>query len=204
MAARTMRSGLKTAALTIAGGALLWTSSAATLRYAEARAPSIVNPLFATSMGEARIDELVFEGLFADDLDLRSTGRLAESFELAPDLKSMTLHLRPGIKWHDGVPFSAADVQFTIDAYRAIGTASSEAGRVAFIDSVTIKDPQTVVLNFKKPEYAPQDQLFFKIMPAHKFSSTTVKRSYTRSSTVLTSDSTICTRCSKSARPGRT
>jgi len=164
------------AALGIACASILWAGTAATLRYAEDRAPSIVNPLFATSMSEARVDELVFEGLFADDLDLRSTGRLAESFELAPDLKSMTIHLRPGVKWHDGVPFSSADVQFTIDAYRAAGTASSEAGRVAFIDSVKATDPNTVVLTFKKPEYAPQDQLFFKIMPAHKFSSTTVKR----------------------------
>jgi peptide/nickel transport system substrate-binding protein len=168
--------GLRLLGGTAAGCALLWTGSAATLRYAEDRAPSIVNPLFATSMSEARVDELVFEGLFADDLDLRSTGRLAESFELAPDLKSMTIHLHQNVKWHDGVPFGAADVQFTIDAMRAQGTASSEAGRVAFIDQVQVKDPTTVVLTFKKPEYAPQDQLFFKIMPAHKFSSTTVKR----------------------------
>ncbi|MEQ1503157.1 MAG: ABC transporter substrate-binding protein, partial [Myxococcota bacterium] len=151
-------------------------AEAGTVRYAEDRAPSIVNPLFATSMSEARVDELVFEGLFADDPELRSTGRLAESFELAPDQKSMTIHLRQGVKWHDGMPFGSADVVFTIDAYRSTQTASSEAGRVTWIDGVQAKDEYTVVLTFKKPEYAPQDKLHFKILPAHKFTSTAVKR----------------------------
>lgn len=155
---------------------LSWTASAGTLRYAEDRAPSIVNPLFATSMSEARVDELVFEGLFADDLELKSVGRLAESFELGPDNKSMTIHLRTGVTWHDGQPFVANDVVFSIDAYRSAETASSEAGRVMWIDKVTAPDPATVVLTFKKPEYAPQDKLHFKILPSHKFTSPNVKR----------------------------
>ena len=37
---------------------------------AEDRGPAIINPLFATTMSEARVNELVFEGLYADDLDL--------------------------------------------------------------------------------------------------------------------------------------
>jgi peptide/nickel transport system substrate-binding protein len=156
--------------------ALLWTTSAATLRYAEDRAPAIVNPLFATSMSEARVDELVFEGLFADDLELRSVGRLAESFELAPDMKSMTIRLRKGVKWHDGMPFGANDVVFSIQAYKSTQTASSEAGRVTWIQSVSAVDESTVKLTFVKPEYAPQDKLHFKILPAHKFTSANVKR----------------------------
>lgn len=146
------------------------------LRYAEDRAPSIVNPLFATSMPEARIDELLFEGLFTDDLELRSIGRLAESSTVAPDLKSMTIKLRRDVKWHDGEPFDADDVVFSIAAYRDPTTASSEAGRVSWIAGAVAQDPYTVVLTFQKPEYAPQDKLHFKILPAHRFKSAAVKR----------------------------
>ena len=39
--------------------------------------------------------------------------RLAERHELTAD--ALTLHLRRGVKWHDGQPFTAADVAFTIN-----------------------------------------------------------------------------------------
>jgi peptide/nickel transport system substrate-binding protein len=151
-------------------------SHAGTYRYAEDRAPAVVNPLFATSLSEARLDELVFEGLFADDPELRSRGRLCESFEVAPDHASMTLRLRRDVRWHDGEEFGADDVVFSVDAYRSPATASSEAGRVSWIKSATPLDPHTVLLTFVAPEFAPQDKLHFKILPAHRFTSPDVKR----------------------------
>ena len=41
--------------------------------------------------------------------------RLAQSFELADDLKSITFTLRDGLKWSDGEPLTADDVVFTYD-----------------------------------------------------------------------------------------
>ncbi|MEZ4238141.1 MAG: ABC transporter substrate-binding protein [Myxococcota bacterium] len=155
---------------------IAWLGTAGSLRYAEDRGPATVNPLFATSMSEARVDELVFEGLFADDKELRSTGRLAESFEIAPDKKSMTVTLRKNVTWHDGSPFGAMDVVFSIDAYKSAVTASSEAGRVNWIASARAVADNVVQINFNGPEYAPQDKLHFKILPAHKFSGPAVKR----------------------------
>ena len=38
----------------------------APLRYGETRAPGIIHPVYATTMSEARINELIFEGLFAE------------------------------------------------------------------------------------------------------------------------------------------
>jgi len=149
----------------------------APLRYAEDRAPAIVNPLFATTMSEARIDELVFDGLFTDDKELRSVPALARSFELAADRRSMTIQLRSDVAWHDGEPFDSADVVFSIDAYRDKGTASSEAGRVGWIARAEAVSPDVVRIEFVDPEYAPQDKLHFKILPEHRFESTTVKRS---------------------------
>ena len=151
-------------------------AQAQTLRYAEDRAPAIVNPLFATTMSEARIDELVFDGLFTDGNDLSSTGRLADSFELAPDMMSMQVRLRRDVLWHDGELFDADDVVFSIEAYKNPSTASSEAGRVAWIKSALAMNAHTVFLEFVKPEYAPQDKLHFKILPKHRFQGTAISR----------------------------
>jgi peptide/nickel transport system substrate-binding protein len=79
--------------------------------------------------------------------------------------------------WHDGEPFDADDVVFSIQAYQNPKTASSEAGRVAWIDSVTAMSPHQLMITFNNPEYAPQDKLHFKILPAHRFSGTAVARS---------------------------
>jgi len=154
-------------------------AQAAPLRYAEDRAPAIVHPLYTTLMSEARLNELVFEGLFADDMELRATPRLAESFQLAEDRLSMTITVRGDATWHDGQPVTAADVVFTIDAMKDPANASSEVGRVAWIASAQAIDERTLQLTFEGEEYAPEDKLYFKILPAHAFDGGTVQRTGT-------------------------
>ena len=77
-------------------------AAAGVLRYAEDQAPGIVNPVFTTSMSEARVNELVFEGLYTDNHELMRIPRLAQSGELSTDRMSMTVHLRSDAAWHDG------------------------------------------------------------------------------------------------------
>jgi len=153
-------------------------TQAAPFRYGEDRAPGIVQPIYATTMSEARINELVFQGLFSDDRELRSTPQLAASYTLAEDSLSMTVTLKPDVKWHDGHGFSAEDVVFSIAAYTASQTASPERGRVAWIRSATSPAPLTVQLTFHQVEYSPQDKLHFKILPAHLFSEAELTRNH--------------------------
>ena len=160
----------------IVGLATPHAARAGDLRYAEDQAPAIVNPLFATSMSEARINELIFEGLYTDDKDLATTPALALTSEMSEDRTEMTIHLRPGVTWQDGTPLTAADVVFTIQAMKDRGTMSTEEGRVDWIASATAVDDLTLQLDFKRPESRPEDKLFFKVLPSHLFSGTTVKR----------------------------
>ncbi len=149
---------------------------ASEFRYAEDQAPGIVNPLFASTMSEARVHELLFEGLYTDDKDLATKPALAASSQLSEDRTEMTIRLRPDARWHDGQPVTAGDVAFTIQAMKDPSTASTEQGRVAWIESATVVDDLTVRLRFVRPEARPEDKLFFKILPAHKFSGSSVKR----------------------------
>lgn len=170
-----LRTALVAAGLTL-GAAL---SLGASFRYAEDQAPAIINPLFSTSMSEARVAELVFESLYTDDKDLRAVPQLADSAELADDRLSMRIRLKQGVKWHDGKPLTAADVVFTIQAMKNAETLSTEAGRVAFIQDAVADADGYLKLSFHKPEAAPEEKLFFKILPAHLFDSTAVKRTDT-------------------------
>lgn len=44
-------------------------------------------------------------------------GRLARSWEHSPDYREWTIHLRTDVRWHDGVPVTAADIAFTVDLW---------------------------------------------------------------------------------------
>jgi peptide/nickel transport system substrate-binding protein len=153
-------------------------AQAAPLRYAEDRAPGVVNPAFATSMSEARVNELVFEGLYTDSTELASVPRLAAEATLSPDKRAMRIRLRTDVKWHDGTPFTSTDVVFTIDALKNTQTASPEVGRVTWIESARAIDRHTVELRFVAPEFAPQDKLHFKILPAHRFDGPVIPRTH--------------------------
>lgn len=146
-------------------------------RYAEDQAPAIVNPLFTTSMSETRVNELLFEGLFTDDKELRTVPQLAESAELATDRLSMRIRLRDDVTWHDGRQFTASDVIFTVKALQDKGTLSTESGRVAWIKDAVAEDDHTVRLVFVRPEANPEEKLYFKILPEHIFAGTAIKRS---------------------------
>ena len=59
----------------------------------------------------------IYSGLLHYDPDEPSkvAGDLAERWTVSPDGKTYTFHLRKSVKWHDGQPFSSADVKATFD-----------------------------------------------------------------------------------------
>ena len=79
---------------------------------------------------------------------------------ISADGRTITYHLRKGVTWHDGAPFSAKDVIFT---WRQImNPANNVLTRTGYdqIDSMTAPDPYTVVVRLKRP-YAPAVATFF-------------------------------------------
>src|SRR5919199_243718 len=72
---------------------------------------------------------------------------LAESYEIAPDNRSATFKLRPGIKFHDGNPVTPEDVQFTYYKY------SGANARILHdkLDRIEIPDNRTITFRFNAP-----------------------------------------------------
>ncbi len=99
-------------------------------------------------------------------------GELASSWDVSPNGLTYTFHLRPGVKWHDGKPFTSADVQFTINLVMNPASASAYSSRFIDVSSVTTPDPLTAVINLKQPDAALLDALSFVVMvPQHQLGS---------------------------------
>jgi peptide/nickel transport system substrate-binding protein len=97
---------------------------------------------------------------------------LAERWEASPDGLTYTLHLRPGVNWSDGTPFTSADVLFTFDAVFAPGS-GAVLGSALTVGGAPISaaapDPSTVVLTYPAPS-GPGLRLLDNlwILPKHK------------------------------------
>ncbi|MCB9746649.1 MAG: hypothetical protein H6740_29000 [Alphaproteobacteria bacterium] len=139
------------------------------LRLRRGPVSAIVNPLFSTTMAEARVNELLFDSLWADDKELAAAPSLAVAGTSSEDLLSFTVTLRGDVTWSDGTPFTASDVAFTVQALKHPTTLSPEVGRVAFIEAAEVVDPRTVRFTFSQPEPRPEEKLLFKVLPAHAF-----------------------------------
>jgi len=77
---------------------------------------------------------------------------LAESWEYDEDHTAITLTLRDGIKWADGVPFTARDVAFTFNMLKAKAASMVHlADLPEFLDTTLVVDERTVRLVLSKP-----------------------------------------------------
>src|SRR5215472_6772796 len=79
---------------------------------------------------------------------------LAETWEVSDGGQTLTFHLHKGVKWHDGMPFSSADVQYTIERIMNPPQGMvSPRGPVfrALVERVEAPDPETVVIHGKGP-----------------------------------------------------
>ncbi len=103
-------------------------------------------------------------------------GELATSWDVSPDGLRYTFHLRKGVTWHDGQPFTSKDVQFTINLVKNPDSASGYITRFRDVTAVLTPDPQTAVITLKQPNAALLDALTFIVMvPQHQLASISPK-----------------------------
>ncbi len=75
--------------------------------------------------------------------------RLAESWEHSDDYREWTVHLRRGVRWHDGVPFTAHDVEFTVEMWNDPQIGFFAGG---VVESVEVIDDYTLRLVYEEPQ----------------------------------------------------
>jgi peptide/nickel transport system substrate-binding protein len=117
--------------------------------------PPTLYPGFTVDSNTVAVGSKIFNGLTLSDSSFipRPGAALAESWDISKDGLTYTMHLRKGVKWHDGQPFTCKDVQFSytqvLPKYYPGG-----ADNYGMVKSVECPDDNTAVFNLSAP-FAP-------------------------------------------------
>jgi len=138
--------------------------------------PNAMVSAFNSASPVTVISSKMTEGLVCYDFELKPHPELATSWEVAPDGLTITFQLREGVKWHDGEPFTSADVAYSI---MEILKQHHPRGRGVFagVESAETPDEHTVVLKLSKPAPALMSALSAAespILPKHIYEGTDV------------------------------
>lgn len=121
-----------------------------TLRVTIVPEPPILNAAFNTAIMVQQISTKMLDGLLAYDKNFEPLPALATEWKVAGDGLSIQFKLRPNVKWHDGSPFTSADVKYSIEE---ILKKHHPRGRATFANVSTVEtpDPLTAIIKFSKP-----------------------------------------------------
>ena len=132
--------------------------------------PQTLNPALLPVSTTIYTTPLFFNALTRPDDDMVPSPDLAESWDISSDSLTYTFHLRKGVKFQDGEPFTSADVKFTWETIchpdnatgrqicgffsRVKGASAYTAGEAAEIEGITILDDYTIQVELEEV-YAP-------------------------------------------------
>lgn len=143
--------------------------------------PGILNNIAGDTLGSFLVHHMVWSELFNlgyDSASIITDIGLVESWDISADGLDYTFHLRQGVKWHDGVDFTAEDVKFTFDQGIALPTWAIAYLRT--IDYITVDDPHTVTFTLVQRDAAFLTLLAFgsdfglNILPKHLYEGTDI------------------------------
>lgn len=151
-----------------AGQASALTDADKTIVFALTSEPTNLNPIFLDiNAGNWK----VFNGLIKFDQALRPLPDLARELPtLSADGRTVTVHLRPDVRFHDGQPLTAEDVVFTWRAILDPGVVTPIRSVLAvgdLIEDVRAVDTHTVVFSLTRPDPAFVEKLYVGIVPSH-------------------------------------
>jgi peptide/nickel transport system substrate-binding protein len=100
---------------------------------------------------------------------LKPIPQLVENYTIDKKNLSITLTLRKGVVWHDGIGFTAEDVKYSIDAYKAAGDRSLYQIDIGKIKNAKVNENDNVTIYFNASTDMSLDLLTFPILPKHQF-----------------------------------
>ena len=124
-------------------------------------------PNLAPDAASHDIGALIYDGLLRTDKDVNWLPAMAESWTFAPDCLSLDFTLRRDVKWHDGHPFTAADVVFTWQTLIHPKTPAPFKEKFLQIKAVEALDPYTVRVTYPQPYGRALETWNEYILPKH-------------------------------------
>lgn len=135
------------AAVVLAG--LPQLADANTLRLARSGDALTLDPHSQNEGPTHNLNHQIYEPLVRRHIDGSLIPTLATSWKITDDPTVWEFKLRPNVKFHDGTPFTAEDVVFSLK--RAALPASDHKGLLTAVDTVTKVDDLTVNVKTKGP-----------------------------------------------------
>ncbi|MGO8924135.1 MAG: ABC transporter substrate-binding protein [Xanthobacteraceae bacterium] len=123
------------------------------LRIGLAEDPDILDPTLARTYVGRIVFASFCDKLFDIDEKLNVIPQLALGYETAPDGLSVTIKLRPNVKFHDGEQFNADAAKYSLDRHMTMA-GSFRKPELAVVDHVEVVDPLTIKIFLKTP-FAP-------------------------------------------------
>lgn len=129
--------------------------------------PETLDPGIITGQPEGRVVNALFEGLCAYDAEGRAVPGVAESWEISPDGRLYTFHIRPDAKWSDGRSLVAGDfvsswkrtltpatgAQYNYMLFPIKNAGAYAEGKITDFGEVGVKapDPRTLLVELENP-----------------------------------------------------
>ena len=113
--------------------------------------PASIDPQGAPSSGLSLVMPYIFDTLVMYDTNFNLVPLLAESWQIAPDGKAITMKLKSSVTFHDGTSFNADAVRFTFQRFKESGMKSPIYDGIKLIDDIQVVDDLTVRFTFKEP-----------------------------------------------------
>jgi len=126
-----------------------------------------LNPVIANDSASGTINDEVFNGLVKYDKDIRLIGDLAERWDVSPDGKTITFHLRKGVEWHDGAPFTADDCLFTYQKLMDPKVATPYSSSYMDVAKAEVIDRHTFRVTYKEPFSPALESWAMGVIPKH-------------------------------------
>lgn len=140
--------------------------------------PQVLTAAFNQLGVNSYISSKIFDGLVRFGVDSAPQPELAESWNTSEDGKTLQFNLRRGVKWHDGTPFTAADVVFT---YNEVWLKLHPRGRSIFaaVQALETPNPHTLVFKLKSSGgviFSALNSGELQILPRHLYEGTDIVR----------------------------
>jgi peptide/nickel transport system substrate-binding protein len=134
-------------------------------------------PLLASDSASHEIAGRVYNGLVKYDKDMNIVGDLAQSWDITANGLVITFHLRKGVKWHDGLPFTAADVLYTYQVTVDPKTPTAYAEDFKMVKKAEMPDDYTFRVTYDKPFAPALISWSSSILPRHLLSGKDITKS---------------------------
>ncbi|MGB8416941.1 ABC transporter substrate-binding protein [Paraburkholderia sp.] len=147
-----MFAALGCAAIALAGqaGAQSKFDRSKTVIFANGGVVATLDPMRTDYAQTSFVASTLYDTLVTYDDSGKLLGRLAVSFALANDSKSITIQLRSGIVFHDGSPVTTQDVAYTLDRLKRLGLGI--ASQIDGYDRTTIHDARNLTIQLTRPD----------------------------------------------------